>query len=147
MNVSRTLLTLVMVGLLASPALADWDPGDDHKMHFPQLPDPEGWDVNFSEPKVLADDWRCTATGAVRDIHFWMSSREDDPFQLEYVRASIHLDDVSGTFSKPGDLKWQEMLRNRLSAIHARGAPALRPLKTDRCRDCRCGRRLESDLP
>jgi len=33
------------------PVRADWDPGDGHKMHFPQLPDPEGWDVRISNAR------------------------------------------------------------------------------------------------
>jgi hypothetical protein len=33
--------------LLAAVASADWFPGDNHKMHFPQLPDAQGWDVSF----------------------------------------------------------------------------------------------------
>jgi len=37
-------LTLV-VG--APVALGHWDPCDPHKMHFPQMPDPCGWDVAF----------------------------------------------------------------------------------------------------
>jgi hypothetical protein len=35
----------------------------DHKMHFPQKPDPTGADVFFNPPRVLADDWRCSASG------------------------------------------------------------------------------------
>ena len=29
--------------------LADWEPGDGHKMHYPQLPDPNGFDISFSD--------------------------------------------------------------------------------------------------
>lgn len=67
---------------LAVPAIADWDPGDGHKMHYPQLPDPNGWDVGWTnlggEPVLLADDWTCSATGPVTDVHFWFSSKNDD---------------------------------------------------------------------
>jgi hypothetical protein len=66
---------------LAVPAIADWDPGDGHKMHFPQLPDHDGWDVAWhgegGEPIELADDWTCTRTGPVTDVHFWLSARGD----------------------------------------------------------------------
>ena len=94
---------------LAAPALADWDPGDGHKMHFPQMPDPFGWDVNFTEPKVLADDWLCTMTGPVEDIHFWFSARGDQlpPDMIDNIHVSIHDDDRSGPFSKPGNLLWE----------------------------------------
>ena len=103
-------ITVVVVALLAfaGAAWADWDLGDGHKMHYPQLPDPYGWDVNFTEPKVLADDWRCTQSGPVDDIHFWMSSRHDEPFELLSIHASIHTDDLSNPyFSQPGDLLWE----------------------------------------
>ena len=65
------LVTLIAVaGIAARPASADWSPGDGHKMHRPQLPDPAGWDVAVSSPGYrLADDWGCTATGPVTDIH------------------------------------------------------------------------------
>jgi hypothetical protein len=106
------MMTVVLLGPLAMGAMADWDPRPpedpkNHKMHFPQMPDPDGWDVNFMEPKTLADDWKCSKTGPVRDIHFWLSSRDDNPFKLEKVHVSIHDDDLSGTFSKPGNLLWE----------------------------------------
>ena len=105
-------VSCVVTLLLTGSAFADWDPGDDFKMHYPQLPDPQGWDVDFTdsgfaEPHVLADDWQCIETGWVSDIHFWLSSRQDMPFDILNVHASIHSDDVSGAFSKPGDLLWQ----------------------------------------
>jgi hypothetical protein len=59
-------------------ALADWDPGDGHKMHYPQLPQglvnpgQSGMDVAFQLGR-LADDWLCPENGYVNDIHFWVS--------------------------------------------------------------------------
>lgn len=106
-----------MVGLavlvLATAARADWYPGDDHKMRFPQLPDPFGWDVRFTEPKVLADDWGCSATGFVDDIHIWFSDRLDRPEDLLMgliVQVAIY-DNIPGDPldlqpSKPGNLLW-----------------------------------------
>ena len=69
----------------ASSTRADWDlvwspDGNEiinHEMHFPQLPDPNGWDVNFTTPKFLADDWKCSGSGPVSDIHFWVSHQDD----------------------------------------------------------------------
>ena len=122
MNASKTLLTLVMVGLLATPALADWDPdradepgmSTNHKMHFPQMPDPFGWDINFTNQesiggpkKVLADDWVCSETGFVRDIHFWYSTR-DDVQEIGKVSVAI-LDNIKegpNGFSIPGNVLW-----------------------------------------
>jgi len=69
--------------ILATPVLADWQPGDGHKMHFPQLPDEDGWDVNASSGLCLADDWQCSQTGPVEDIHFWGSWMHGDVGQIE----------------------------------------------------------------
>lgn len=44
----KKLIALLCVLALGGPALADWQPGDGHKMHFPQLPDEDGWDVRSS---------------------------------------------------------------------------------------------------
>lgn len=105
--------TGAVIGLMmfvVSPAAADWDPGDPHKMHFPQLPDPTGWDVAATWPKVLADDWMCTGTGPVTDIHFWGSWYDDQQIPIEYIHVSIHEDiPVSPTnpYSMPGALLWE----------------------------------------
>ncbi len=55
------------------PGQCGWQSGDPHKMHFPQLPDVEGWDVDVTYANILADDWKCSETGPVEDIHFWYS--------------------------------------------------------------------------
>jgi len=96
--------------MLSSAAMADWFPGEPYKMHYPQLPNLQGWDVNFVQPKVLADDWRCNSSGDVADIHFWMSSHQDAPFVLQSVHVSIHSDIPAGTvepYSMPGDVLWE----------------------------------------
>jgi len=91
---SFSLLTMLVaaIALSAGPAAADWDEGDGHKMHWPQLPDPNGWDVDFSSPHVLADDWRCSQSGPVSDIHFWFSAKSDQPFIVDQIHVSIHAD-------------------------------------------------------
>ena len=75
----RLILTTCLFVLFAScTALADWNVGDPYKMHFPQLPDPGGWDVAFSDwVPQLADDWQCTETGPVDDVHIWYSWEGD----------------------------------------------------------------------
>lgn len=93
--------------MLAPAALADWNEGDDHKMHFPQLPDPTGWDVYATFPKVLADDWKCPESGPVSDIHLWGSWERDFESPIRAIHVSIHADDRSGDFSKPGELLWE----------------------------------------
>ena len=44
----KSIAVLAVMAMVAPAAVADWDPGDGHKMHYPQLPDPNGWDVNFT---------------------------------------------------------------------------------------------------
>ncbi len=104
---SAIVAVLGLLSFLALPALADWDPGDPFKMHFPQLPDPTGWDVNATYPKVLADDWLCTETGPVSDVHLWVSSHQyDGPPQIQGIHLSIHTDVPDPAFSHPGELLW-----------------------------------------
>ncbi|MBM4107813.1 MAG: hypothetical protein FJ255_03220 [Phycisphaerae bacterium] len=107
---ARTIAWIVVgAGCALVPfAHADWNPGDPHKMHWPQLPDPQGWDVNMTWPKVLADDWRCSQTGPVSDIHFWFSWEYDQPAPIEWIDVSIHSDipATPGSHSRPGDLLW-----------------------------------------
>lgn len=95
----------------AAPAGADWVPGDPHKMHFPQLPDLDGYDVCATFPGVVADDWQCSATGPVTDVHVWGSWAFDMPGVIESVHISIHDNIAAGVnglnFSRPGDLLWQ----------------------------------------
>ncbi len=103
---------LVMV--VASPALADWEPGDGHKMHYPQLPDPNGWDVYFDSAGTgllefsyaLADDWQCSQTGLVDDVHFWISWMDDDATTIDAFIVRIYSNDANEPFSRPGDYLW-----------------------------------------
>ncbi|GMU81783.1 MAG: hypothetical protein AMXMBFR47_16540 [Planctomycetota bacterium] len=78
----------------------------DDKMHFPQLPDREGWDVNATYPLVLADDWRCTESGPVRDIHFWGSWKHGLVGQVQYFALSIHANIPGPGYSRPGPPLW-----------------------------------------
>ncbi len=104
---ASAVLALGLIGF-APPAKADWNPGDPYKMHVPQLPDPYGWDVQFSG-KTLADDWQCTQTGPVSDIHIWNSYFSDLHGTITNVHISIHSDvpGGTGTASHPGTLLWQ----------------------------------------
>jgi len=104
------------LALLAGPAAADWDEGDFHKMHFPQLPDLDktGVDVDTTWA-VLADDFKCSQTGLITDIHIW-GSFADDILPVNGVdwmcfNFSIHADipDPDGDgplYSMPGELLW-----------------------------------------
>jgi hypothetical protein len=93
------------------------NPWPDHKMHFPQLPDLIGWDVNATMPMILADDWQCSQTGWVTDIHFWGSWKDldgipatDDFFTpMPFFVLSIHENipaDPDTPWSRPGRQVW-----------------------------------------
>jgi hypothetical protein len=111
----RFFVLLTVTALLAGwglPTKADWNPGDGHKMHEPQRPDPAGWDVNFSK-LTLADDWRCTGTGPIYDGHFWFSWWRDSLETITNVHLSIHSDvpDPDGVgpgYSQPGGELWSQ---------------------------------------
>ncbi len=113
----RWAMSVMGIAFTASPAFADWHRGQAHKMHFPQLPDRAGFDVNFRSPMVVADDWQCSETGPVSDIHFWFSARGDwlnlqqPPLdaQIFNIHVSIHADIPVGPgnpYSRPGALLW-----------------------------------------
>jgi hypothetical protein len=70
-------------------AVADWSPEDGHKMHSPQLPDADGWDVGFND-WWLADDWKCKETGTVDDIHFWISWEKDEVVHIPWIKIMIY---------------------------------------------------------
>ena len=105
---TKSLLTTAAFLFGITAAQADWFPGDDHKMHYPQLPDPDGWDINVHD-WTLADDWQCSETGTVSDVHFWVSWEQDmgDPAMITQITLSIHNDIPAGTggipWSRPGN--------------------------------------------
>lgn len=105
---NRFMVSVLAAAWVTTSAGADWNEGDPFKMHFPQLPDPTGWDVNATFPKVLADDWLCTASGPVDDIHFWGSWREDLVGPISNIHLSIHanIPDGGQGFSIPGEELW-----------------------------------------
>ena len=91
----------------------------DCKMHFPQLPDPNGWDVFAYYPEyILADDFLCMESGPITDLHFWGSWFFDEVPVEPAVGApfgfhiSFHADipDPDGPgplYSMPGALLWE----------------------------------------
>jgi hypothetical protein len=112
----KKLMTICLVLFVAGTALADWMPGDPCKMHFAQLPDPYGWDVAFDDWQgnqyPLADDWKCTGTGPVDDIHLWVSWQGDRVSQISALAVKIYSNIPAGpqSFSTPGNLLWGTLL-------------------------------------
>jgi hypothetical protein len=97
--------------------VTDWNPGDDHKMHFPQLPDPFGWDVDATYVEgifpynCLADDWMCSESGPVTDIHFWGSWLNDQIGNIVAFSVAIAADipaDPPSFHSRPGVTLWEQ---------------------------------------
>jgi len=77
-RVKSTIFYALVALLCAGPIVfGDWDPSMGHKMHFPQLPDPCGWDICLHE-QMVADDFLCSETGPITDIHFWVSWKGDE---------------------------------------------------------------------
>lgn len=89
----------------ASVFYNDLETEESHKMHWPQMPDPNGWDVHacwheqMGVQKVLADDFLCTRSGPITNITFWGSWFNDqydtqDPWQgITKIHLSMH-DDI-----------------------------------------------------
>ncbi|MHC4478785.1 MAG: DUF7901 domain-containing protein, partial [Planctomycetota bacterium] len=83
-----------------------------------QRPDktPNGMDIRCDRsdqvPRVLADDFSCTTTGPITDIHLWCSWRDDYVGMIEMFHLSIH-DDLPPydpcnpySYSIPGEERW-----------------------------------------
>jgi len=83
-----------------------------------QPPDetPMGVDIRFDRNdgvnRILADDFLCTSSGLIRDVHLWCSWRRDEEGEIKKIHLSIHEDDPVGEggqdpdnkYSKPGKL-------------------------------------------
>ncbi|MEW5993783.1 MAG: hypothetical protein AB1744_05225 [Candidatus Zixiibacteriota bacterium] len=107
----KAAIMLIVIAFVVSgavtPAEADWWPGDDHKMHFPQTPKPGGWDVEFAMSS-LGDDWMCSETGPVWDIHFWISWMGDNVQPIEAIKITIWSNNPEGPYgySEPLEPLW-----------------------------------------
>jgi len=104
-------LSVMTMFWMGTMAVADWIPEDGHKMHYPQLPNEQGWDVNATNPVILADDWMCSETGWVKDIHFWGSWMHGIEGQIISFNLSIHSDIPANPplipYSRPGATLWE----------------------------------------
>lgn len=88
-----------------------WNPGDTFKMHYPQLPDSNGWDVYATSSREMGDDFMCIETGAIKDIHFWGSWLNDDTAYIPSFTVSIWSDVPAGItlpWSHPGAKLWEK---------------------------------------
>lgn len=119
----RTNLIILCLLFASGTALADWCPTEPAK--WAQLPDltTDGVDVYATAPKVLADDFLCTETELITDIHIWGSWKGDyipndptgnnpSPSNVSFT-LSLHSDIPAGEpggpdYSMPGDLLWEK---------------------------------------
>ena len=93
-------------------------------MHWPQLPDmsPKGIDVSLAGV-ILADDFKCTATGPIRDIHLWGSFYKDvlpenGPDSLTFeLRIYSDIPADADRWSRPGELLWKRIFRVKLPGL------------------------------
>ncbi len=110
------LVCMLLIGVTGT-AFADWEVGEPFKMHYPQLPDPTGYDVDWGD-WTLADDWQCIETGNVDDIHFWISWFFDDPMVIQYIDVSIwsNIPVGPGGYSIPGNLLWDRRITDFIVA-------------------------------
>lgn len=127
MQTIKRIVMLVAVCAIAMPASADWDPGDPHKMHFPQLPDPNGWDVPW-HTVYASDDWQCTETGSVSDIHLWVSYQGWNEDHVPYpvngmqvrIRENIPANQSGFGYAIPGELLWaRDFVTSDIDVRHA----------------------------
>jgi hypothetical protein len=116
-----SLLAFLAVALLATSALGDWNTGDPYKwVQYPDLAT-TGMDVNATAGQagtplyVLADDFLCTVTSPITDIHVWGSWRYDHtPFGFDAgavtfmvsIHADIPAEESPTGYSMPGQVLW-----------------------------------------
>ena len=114
-------LILALFVIFINFLYSDWNPGDPSK--WEQLPDlsENGYDVDATKdmglqqpPHILADDFLCTQSGYITEIHFWGSWYHDEipfwecPEAVEFT-ISIHADIPAGqvaSYSMPGEVLW-----------------------------------------
>jgi hypothetical protein len=71
-------------------------------MHDAQLPDKNGWDVCLVH-QGIADDFKCTESGPITDIHFWVSWKGDlEDFESVSWNVSI----CENGDGRPGRILW-----------------------------------------
>lgn len=105
----------LLAGIMGAPGLAraDWTPGDPYK--WLQSPDltPTGVDVKVVNPYPavpgLADDFQCTGSGPISDIHIWGSFSNDTLPPTQTFLLSIWSNNSGGSYSTPATLLWSQV--------------------------------------
>ena len=133
----KKLIPFFVLLLVVAPAWADWDPNNsnpkqatNHKMHYPQMPDPNGWDVDVTTGFV-ADDWRCSQSGPVDDIHFWISAKGDNWGNgIDFIEVDARIEQTAGLqlseiFELHGEAYYRRLEREVLTRMLTAGKPAV----------------------
>ncbi len=84
---------------------------DNEKWNQPPDISEFGIDIKVDDGLILADDWLCTETSMLTDVHFWGSWLWDQHFQIENIHLSVHTDipdpdGPGGGYSMPGTEVW-----------------------------------------
>lgn len=88
----RELVVCLVFFMVSTTLRADWNEGGPHKMHHPQLPDANGWDVFCWPSQKIADDFLCREDGPITNIHLWVSWWNDQIGVITSIHLSIHSD-------------------------------------------------------
>jgi len=107
----RLILTSLFVLIVTGTSFGDWV-----APKWVQLPNETSYgmdvrmDRNDEVGRTLADDFLCTSTDKITDIHFWGSWKNDIEGEITKIHLSIHNDisaSQSQSYSRPGEqLLW-----------------------------------------
>ena len=119
------MLTLALITLIGTTSITfgDWDEGEPYKWY--QAPDltPTGIDIcvddsgTYPDPqRTIGDDFECTTTEPITDVHFWGSWRNDIKGRITAIHISFYTDDPVGPggtnpdnqWSTPDILQWEQ---------------------------------------
>ncbi len=130
----QAVLPIVLISIIALAGLAlgqttidcGWESGQRHKMHWPQLPDFTWTGTSMDLSAVaLADDFLCTATGPIEEIHIWATFHNDslpkegaDSLTLELSLYSDRPADGAGS-GRPDELLWSRTFSPGQYSVHS----------------------------
>ncbi len=113
--------------LVAEPLFfCEWEEGDPHKMHWAQVGDmrADGMTVDLFE-KSLAEDFQCSQTGPITDIHFWGAFLDDtlpvygvDSLKFKVSIYSNQPADDKAEWNRPGQRLWTKEILPYTYDVH-----------------------------
>ncbi|GEM_PF-1540269 len=102
---------LSYTGVAPDGEVEDYEIDIESNVKWSQLPDisPTGIDIKVDDGLILADDWLCTETSWLTDVHFWASWLNDEDWEIGNIHLSVHEDIPAGVvapYSMPGTEVW-----------------------------------------